>query len=133
MVVLAILGLALILAVPVLERLLPGLELRTDARNFASALREARAIAIGRNEVVGITIDRKQGILKVGEVVVVRPSSAISIVDVAEPSQSQAAAADEIRFFPDGTSTGGHLTLAHGDRRKHVVVDWLTGAVSVSD
>ena len=133
MVVLAILGLALILAVPVLGRLLPGLELRTDARSFASALREARATAIGRNEVVGITIDRKQGALKVGGVLVVRPSSAISIMDLAEPSQSQAAATDEILFFPDGTSTGGGLTLAYGDRRKHVVVDWLTGAVSVSD
>lgn len=133
MVVLAILGLALILAVPVLDRLLPGLELRTDARSFASALREARATAIGRNEVVRITIDRKQGALKVGGAVIVRSSSEISIMDLAEPSESPAAAADEIRFFPDGTSTGVRLTLAHDDRRKHVVVDWLTGAVSVSD
>lgn len=38
-----------------------------------------------------------------------------------------------IRFFPDGSSTGGHITL-HRDRRQwRVDISWLTGAVSVVD
>ncbi len=36
-----------------------------------------------------------------------------------------------IRFFPDGTSTGGRVSLAEGERSYHVVVDWLTGRVDV--
>lgn len=36
-----------------------------------------------------------------------------------------------IRFFPDGSSTGGHITLQRGQRRWQVNVEWLTGAVSV--
>ena len=36
-----------------------------------------------------------------------------------------------IRFFPDGSSTGGRITLRHGQREWHVNVSWLTGAVSV--
>ncbi|TCV91049.1 hypothetical protein EC912_1171, partial [Luteibacter rhizovicinus] len=36
-----------------------------------------------------------------------------------------------IRFFPDGSSTGGRVTLGRGTREWHVNVGWLTGAVSV--
>lgn len=38
-----------------------------------------------------------------------------------------------IRFFPDGSSTGGRITLQSGRRQWHVNVSWLTGAVSVFD
>jgi general secretion pathway protein H len=48
-------------------------------------------------------------------------------------SHSSRAGDNEIRFFPDGTSTGGRLTLALGERQEHVVVDWLTGAVSITE
>ena len=38
-----------------------------------------------------------------------------------------------IRFFPDGSSTGGRITLQQGKRKWQVNVAWLTGAVSVVD
>jgi general secretion pathway protein H len=34
-----------------------------------------------------------------------------------------------IRFFPDGSSTGGTITLTHRGREQRVEVDWLTGHV----
>jgi len=36
-----------------------------------------------------------------------------------------------IRFFPDGSSTGGRITLQSGRREWHVNVSWLTGDVAV--
>lgn len=36
-----------------------------------------------------------------------------------------------IRFFPDGGSNGGRITLATGERKYDVDVDWLTGRVSI--
>ena len=36
-----------------------------------------------------------------------------------------------IRFFPDGSSTGGRITLFSGKREWHVNVSWLTGEVRV--
>jgi len=39
----------------------------------------------------------------------------------------------DIRFNPDGSSTGGRISLADGRRRLGVGVDWLTGRVSVAD
>jgi general secretion pathway protein H len=38
-----------------------------------------------------------------------------------------------IRFFPDGGSNGGRITLAAGDRKYDVDVDWLTGRVTILD
>jgi general secretion pathway protein H len=38
-----------------------------------------------------------------------------------------------IRFFPDGSSTGGRITIRSGKREWHVNVSWLTGAISMFD
>ncbi len=37
-----------------------------------------------------------------------------------------------IRFFPDGTSTGGGVEIARDGRRFLVTVDWLTGRVEIA-
>ncbi len=38
-----------------------------------------------------------------------------------------------IRFYPDGGSNGGRVTLAVGERKYDVDVDWLTGRVAILD
>jgi general secretion pathway protein H len=38
--------------------------------------------------------------------------------------------AGAIRFFPDGSSTGGTVTIAYQDRSASIDVDWLTGRVT---
>ncbi len=37
-----------------------------------------------------------------------------------------------IRFFPDGSSTGGRITLRGGSDDYDVSVDWITGRISVA-
>ena len=37
-----------------------------------------------------------------------------------------------VRFFPDGGSSGGRVTLASGERRFDVDIDWLTGRVVIA-
>jgi general secretion pathway protein H len=36
-----------------------------------------------------------------------------------------------IRFFADGASTGGRISLSVGDTRRIVTIDWLTGRARV--
>lgn len=43
------------------------------------------------------------------------------------------APADGIRFHADGSSSGGRVALASGQRTATVTVDWLTGRVHVAD
>jgi general secretion pathway protein H len=36
-----------------------------------------------------------------------------------------------VRFFPDGGSNGGRITVAAGERKYDVDIDWLTGRVAI--
>ena len=36
-----------------------------------------------------------------------------------------------VRFYPDGGSNGGRITLAAGERKYDVDVDWLTGRIAI--
>ena len=47
--------------------------------------------------------------------------------------ERQSATLGDIRFNPDGSSTGGRIVLADGSRKIAVGVDWLTGRVTVAD
>ncbi len=38
-----------------------------------------------------------------------------------------------IRFFADGGSNGGRVTLAAGTRKYDIDIDWLTGRVAIQD
>ena len=129
LVVLAVLGLVLALAVPSLGRSLPGFALRSDVRTVASALKEARAAAIGQNRETTLILNVEQRTLQLGERALVKLSPQVGIsIEGANPEVSKVGG---ISFFPDGTSTGGRVTLALGERKQHVVVDWLTGTITV--
>jgi general secretion pathway protein H len=54
-----------------------------------------------------------------------------SITSAAEDAPNEHSG--RIRFFPDGSSTGGRITLRAGQRQWHVNVSWLTGEVRVVD
>lgn len=131
LVVLGVLGLVIALAVPSLGRTLPGLQLQTEARTVASALREARVLAIAGNRETSLRIDVQQRMLQLGGGAVVRLNPKLGISLRTASSETPAAEIGGISFFPDGTSTGGRVTLSLGERQRHVVVDWLTGKVSV--
>lgn len=131
LVVLAILGFALVLAVPSLGRALPGLELRTNARAVVGAVREARALAIAGNREATLVIDVRQRTLHVGQRTAIKLDPQLDLSVRTASSEMRGDGIGGISFFPDGTSTGGRVTLGLGERQRHVVVDWLTGTASV--
>jgi general secretion pathway protein H len=38
-----------------------------------------------------------------------------------------------IRFYPDGSSTGGGVSLQRGRDRFDILVNWLTGGVAIHE
>ena len=38
-----------------------------------------------------------------------------------------------IRFFPDGTSTGGDIAIVYGERERIATVEWITGRVTARE
>jgi general secretion pathway protein H len=47
--------------------------------------------------------------------------------------QTRSPAEGTIRFYPDGTSTGGGVTLRQNGHDTQVLVDWLTGKTRIVD
>ncbi|NCF80888.1 MAG: hypothetical protein GWP74_04680, partial [Proteobacteria bacterium] len=57
----------------------------------------------------------------------------VDIVLFSARSERLSAERGAIRFFPDGSSTGGRITLSTDTLRYLVNVDWLTGRVKVME
>jgi general secretion pathway protein H len=132
-VVLAVLGFALALFVGYKAPWSRGLGLDGAAAELAAGLRSARAQAIGANRAVAFGLDLAGRGYRIGNGPsrVLQGSFGIELLTVA--GERQGAASGDIRFNPDGSSTGGRIMLADGRRRVAVGVDWLTGRVRIAD
>ncbi len=133
LVTLAILGLALVLIAGYRQPWSRGLDLRNTAGAIAAGLRVARSEAIVRNRPVRFLIDFNSrrfgsGPTPLGQL---PPALQITLVTIAGEKRNDRVGG--IRFDPDGSSTGGRIALADGRRTVAVMVDWLTGRVSIGD
>jgi general secretion pathway protein H len=100
---------------------------------LAAALRWTRAQSIVRGESLALEVDTSAATFRSpGKAAVILPRDMRVSITSAREDQANATTG-RIRFFPDGSSTGGRVTLKRGTREWHVNVAWLTGAVSVVD
>jgi general secretion pathway protein H len=130
---LAILGLGLVLITGYKPPWSSGLGLKAMAAELASGLRLARSEAIAGNRSVAFDLDLVGRRYRVGAGMP-RPLPAnLSIELLTIAGERQGSGVGDIRFYPDGSSTGGRIALADGRRRMAVGVDWLTGRISVAD
>jgi general secretion pathway protein H len=132
-VTLAILGFALALVVGYKPPWSSGFGLRGTASELASGLRLARSEAIVSNRPVAFDLDVSGHRYRVGAGTERRLPANLSIELLTIVGESRGPGVGDIRFNPDGSSTGGRIALADGTRRIAVGVDWLTGRVSVAD
>ncbi len=134
LVVLLIMGVLITLAPAAFHRIVPGLEMKAAAREVAGVLRLARGQAIRDNRETAVLIDTEQKIYRLGQGARGHElSAALQVSLVTAASEQLDDARGRIRFFPDGTSTGGRVTISRDDRKFDITVDWLTGLVAISD
>lgn len=133
-VVLALMGLLLSLA---LTRGGPGMTSRQPhaaALEIAAALREARAQAIGSGRDVAFRLDLSANRYQFEN----RGSHplpdgiALTLTGVAR-GMDEEHNAGSMFFAPDGSASGGRISVAAQGRRETVSVNWLNGLVTVSD
>lgn len=132
-VVFAILGLALALIVGYKPPWSSGLGTRAAAGQLASALRLARSEAISRDVPVSVTIDVAAHRYRVGQEPDRQLPSTLTMELLSVAGERRTAVESAIRFNPDGSSTGGRITVGDAVRKVAVGVDWLTGRVSIGD
>ena len=132
LVVLAIIGFTL--------SLIPGFILRDGASvtmdravgAVADGLRSARnqAVLENRENLFAIDVERRQ--FRAGfQAVPVQIGGDIALGLVTAKRELSGENSGRIRFFPDGSSTGGRIVLVNEGDRREVEVDWLTGEIKV--
>ena len=130
---LAILGLALALIAGYKPPWSQGLGLRTTAAELAAGLRLARSEAILSDRPVAFGLDIIGHRYRVGTGTPRLLPAKLSLELLTISGEALNGREGDIRFNPDGSSTGGRISLADGPRRIDVGVDWLTGRVSIAD
>lgn len=132
LVVIAIIGLVLAVVPGFLLRGQPGLDVDVAARAIADGLRQARSHAVlqNREEVFALDVEGRQ--FRAGQGQPLRQlDKALELSMLTARSELLTADAGQIRFFPDGSSTGGRIAVVRAETRAEVAVDWLTGEVSI--
>jgi general secretion pathway protein H len=142
LVVMALMATAFALFAGALLGALPGQQLRTAAGQMAAEMRatRARAVATGvdqsfvvdtrsrhwRSGPSDAVADAKGGARRSGDV-----DDALALGATVAREEQPGPGVAAIRFFADGSSTGGRVVLRRGDAAWRVDVNWLTGAVRV--
>jgi general secretion pathway protein H len=123
---------ALILAVP--ARGASFADLKAAARTLASGLRQAQASAMATRRDALLTLDlESKEFLIPGDDHARQLPRGIDLKLFTAQSEVTSERRGSIRFYPDGSSTGGRITVSSGERKFLVDVDWLTGRVSIAD
>lgn len=133
LVVLVIVGVVLAMIPAFVLHRQPGLDVDVAARAIADALREARSQAMLENRERVFALDVNERLFRPGEGrAPVQMDRDIQLTFQAVRAELLSETIGQIRFFPDGASTGGRIGLTLDDRHAEVTVDWLTGLVAVS-
>lgn len=129
-----IMALAYTLASPMISSGVSGTELKASARQLAAGLRKARSDAISRRREAVLTVDVEahQFRLSDDQRVYQLPKS-VGVKLFTAQSELINGTTGAVRFFPDGGSTGGRITLSARDRNYDVDINWLTGQVVILD
>lgn len=129
-VVLVIMVAAVAITGPNFFRGLSSLQLKAATRDIASALRYSRSQAIFSADESEFRLDVNKNFYRVsGKEKIYRLPDSIQLKLITAESEIAGDEEGTIRFFPDGSSTGGRVTLEIDDRKRHVDINWLTGQV----
>jgi general secretion pathway protein H len=132
LVVIALLALLATITLPMLGPGVSTTAMKGAARELAAGLRHARSEAMATRTETLVMIDLEGRRFVVGNERAARELP--KELEVKLFTAQMDIVNDKvggIRFYPDGGSNGGRVTLAAGERKYEVDVDWLTGRVAI--
>lgn len=130
MVVLAIMALALAVVPMQLSGTLEKARLQATARQMRQALRLVQSNAMAQRQTQRLVVDTRHGLWQAADHRHRLPKG-IRVTLTAARSERVDAFVSGVRFYPDGTSTGGVIELSNKSGHVSIQIDWLTGAVTV--
>lgn len=135
LVVLAIVAMAATVSTVLLTQQRDQLSAKAASRDILALIREARETALRTRGQARFLMDTDQRLYWLesnsdgDDAKRALPDSVGLELFVAESERDGGVGG--LRFFPDGSSTGGYIELQTGRRSYRIAADWLTGAVSV--
>ena len=112
------------------SRSLAGAKVQAASRDLVAALRYTRGQAIVHGKPASLELDVENNRYMVPPTRVVNLPKNMRMSLLTADSEQTGRSSGRIRFFPDGASTGGHITVFMGNEEWRINVDWLTGAVT---
>lgn len=111
----------------------PNTQLRANASELVSALRDTRLHAMRSRRQADLGIDTASNTYQL-------PQKAIPVfldgdfeMRLTTAQEQLVGTTGSIRFMPDGSSTGGRITLSNGSLLRHIDVEWLTGRIRIHE
>ena len=133
LIALAIAALLFVFIVPASSRQRDHAELANAARAMAAGLRMTRLQAINAGHPAAFAVDVDNALFQPAGAAREALPRGTRLALVTQRRERGGPGVGDIRFFPDGSSTGGAVTLSRGSDRFEVLVNWLTGGVSVHE
>ena len=133
MVVLVIMALILVIVPPYLPNVMASIHVKSAARELAASLKHARSQAFynQRETTLIVNVDERNYTLNKKLKTLTLPIDA-SLSLITAKSEQLSESEGQVRFFPDGSSTGGQVKLAYKDQEYLIDVHWLTGRVKIT-
>jgi general secretion pathway protein H len=129
MVAITIAGFVLAVSVPASARFYQSMQYRAAVKDVVTVLSSARYQAVNDGRAQDVMIDTRTNALRLNDTVINLPSELNIGVRSAGELNSDGLAV--IRFYPEGGSSGGEVSVEMPQRAGvRVIVDWLIGGVS---
>ena len=111
-----------------------GAEIKSNVRTVAAAMKLARDAAINtrRDAFVTVNVESRELTASFDNKVHQLNNQLTLKLFTSQADQINEATAS-FRFYPDGSSNGGRITIIANEREFAIDVDWLTGRATVTD
>lgn len=114
------------------SRLSSSAALKATSQDILVTLRRARISAIAKSEEVAFSVDNNKRIYWVAGSNRQRLiDSSLDLKIFSAKGLSSNKNISQIRFAPDGSSSGGEIKLTNGKKMYSIVVEWLSGKVEI--
>jgi general secretion pathway protein H len=134
LIVLSIMAIVAAMVLPMFGGGISTGELKGAARQVAAGLRLARSEALATRQETRVVLDLQQRTFQLDRDAHVHSlPRQVEIKIYTAQSDLLNESTGSIRFFPDGGSNGGRVTIADGARKYDIDIDWLTGRVAILD